>query len=79
MLSDMIDDCCVTVSDMIDDCCVELIDRSCVTLSDMIDDCCVELDQGCRFSVFSVIFGPIRSPPIRFPFSLFSPISSFSF
>ena len=31
------------------------------------------------FSVFSVIFGPICSPPIHFPFSLFSPISSFSF
>ena len=31
------------------------------------------LKQGCRLSVFSVIFGPIRSLPIRFPlFSIFS-------
>ena len=28
------------------------------------------INQGCRFSV---ILGPIRSSPIRFPFSLFSP------
>ena len=31
------------------------------------------------FSVFSVILGPILSPPIRFPFSFFSIFSSFIF
>ena len=30
-------------------------------------------EKGGRLSVFSIIFGPICSPPIRFPFSFFFP------
>ena len=36
-------------------------------------DTSLDSKQGCRFSVIfhsSVIFGTIRSPPIRFPFSV---------
>ena len=35
--------------------------------------------QGCRFSVFSVIFGPFCSPPIRFLFCVFSISTYFIF